>query len=81
MSPIANTSYIEYVFYIRVSSFDVFQEVFQGAEKIAAEIAKAYKSKQSESVVDNNDSVEKVDQEIVIANWDWLEFFDKTELD
>lgn len=68
------------VIFTKISSFDVFQAVFRGTERIAAEITKAYENKQSESAVDNNDNVEVVDQEIVIANWDWLDFGDGTEV-
>ena len=69
------------LFLTRSPDFDVFQAVFQDAERIAAEIAKAYKINHSESALDNNDSVDLLEQKRVISNWDWLDFGDKTELD
>lgn len=65
----------------RSFDFDEFQAVFQDAERIATEIGKAYERKQSESTPDNNGSADLVGQKRVIANWDWLDFGDKTEVD
>ena len=65
----------------RSFDFDVFQAVYQGAERIAAEISKAYRNRDSESIIDFDDSVDIGEQEVVIANWDWLDFGDKASLD
>lgn len=65
----------------RSPDFDVFQAVYKDAERISAEIARAYKMKQSESSFGNNESIDLVGQERDIANWDWLDFGDTTELD
>ena len=77
--PHVSTNTLFGLFIIRSHDFDVFQAVFQDAGRIAAEIAKAYKAKQSEFALDNNESV--VGQKRVVANWDWLDFGDRTELD
>lgn len=58
----------------------LFQAVFQNAEKIAAEVSKAYKDEELKPTVATDDNVHVAGQEIVIANWDWLDFGDKTEL-
>lgn len=68
-------------FLTRSFSFDVLQAVYQGAEKIAAEIARAYERSNSASTIDSNDDVDEGEQEIVIANWDWLDLGDKTNVD
>ncbi|KAG0586749.1 hypothetical protein KC19_2G114100 [Ceratodon purpureus] len=58
------------------------EAVFQEAERIAAEIAKTYERKQSESTPDSNiDNADLVGRRRAIANWDWLYFGDKTEVD
>ncbi|KAG0569585.1 hypothetical protein KC19_6G100900 [Ceratodon purpureus] len=56
------------------------EAVYQGAERIAAEIASAYKNRNFESE-DSDDYVDSGEQEIVIANRDWLDFGDNTNLD
>lgn len=58
----------------------MFQAVYRGAEEIAAEIARAYERRNSESTMDINDDVDEGEQEIVIANWDWLDFGEKSSL-
>lgn len=65
----------------RSHDFDVFQAVFQGAERIAAEITKAYEDGNYGSTIETNDNVDVGEQEIAIANWDWLDFGDKANLD
>lgn len=59
----------------------MFQAVYQGAEKLAAEIARAYANRNPESTTDDIDDVDEGEQEIVIANWDWLDFGHKKSLD
>lgn len=53
------------------------QAVFQNAEKIAAEVSKAYKDEELKPTVATDDNVHVAGQEIVIANWDWLDFGDR----
>jgi len=59
----------------------VFQAVYRGAEKIAAEIARAYETRNSEPTIDSMDDDDEGEQEIVIANRNWLDFGVKTNLD
>lgn len=72
--------FVQSLFVTWSPDFDVFQAVYQGAERIAAEIASAYKNRNFESE-DSDDYVDSGEQEIVIANRDWLDFGDNTNLD
>lgn len=63
-------------------NFDVFQAVYRGAEEIAAEIARAYERRNPAADTSDDDDVEEErEQDIAIANLDWLSFDNRTGLD